>query len=246
MTEQGIGVKVELGIQRLDVAIALQNQGIDFYQRCVGLGVDGVEFLQHIDSPGGRFGRHADAVSQGLRLGLSQPRSRVDSDFEDFFGRVMCHLLNVHAARRRGHEGHPLAGAIGERRNIVFLLNVRTFLDQQAANLLSCRAGLVGHQLHAKNFPGQLSYLVDRAGQFDATALAAATSMDLCLDHPHRAAEFLCCFNCLLHRVGGDAPGYRHPKLSQDSLALVLVNFHRDSRRNGFFWRRHIDPGLRA
>ena len=111
---------------------------------------------------------------------------------------------------------------------------------------MSGRAGLVGHQLHAKNFPGQLSYLVDRAGQFDAAALAAATSMDLCLDHPYRAAEFLCCFNGLLHRVGGDAPGHRHPKLSQDSLALVLVNFHQGSRRNGFFWRRHMDPGLRA
>jgi hypothetical protein len=81
-------------------------------------------------------------------------------------------------------------------------------------------------ELHAQDFAGQLLDFVDRAGQLDAAALAAAARVDLGLHHPDRTAELLGGFHRLLHCESRDAAGHWHPKIAQDVLALVLVNLH--------------------
>jgi hypothetical protein len=62
-------------------------------------------------------------------------------------------FLDVHAAFGGGHHGDLLRGAVGQRGDVVFLLDVGAFLDQQAAHLLAFGAGLVGDQLHAEDLP---------------------------------------------------------------------------------------------
>ncbi len=99
------------------------------------------------------------------------------------------------------------------------MLDVGAFLDQQVAHLLALGAGLVGDQLHAEDVVGVLAHFVERAGQLDATALAAATGVDLGLHHPDLAAEL---FGRLDRRIHGNAVeprGVTTPILPHSSFA---------------------------
>ena len=65
-------------------------------------------------------------------------------------------------------------------------------------------------------------------------ALAASTGVDLGLDNPHGTAKFLGCFHGFLHRECGNAARNGHTKIAQDFLALVFVNLHEVSLREGW------------
>ncbi len=119
---------------------------------------------------------------------VRQAQRRVDKHFDDFFGRGVCHFLNVHAAFAGGHQRDTLCPTVSDRRDVVLFLDVCTVFDQQATDFLSRWARLVGHQLHTQNFTRQLLDLVNRARQLNATALASATGVNLSLDNPYRAA----------------------------------------------------------
>src|SRR5690606_33946241 len=77
--------------------------------------------------------------------------------------------------------------------------------------------------------------VVDALGHLHAAALATATGVDLGLDHPHGAAELLGCFHGFLHRESGNAARNGHTKIAQDFLALVFVNLHEVSLREGWY-----------
>ena len=96
--------------------------------------------------------------------------------------------------------------------------------DQQAAHLLAVGACLMGDELHAQDLAGDGLDLVDRAGQLDAAALAAAAGVDLGLDHSDAAAELLRRLDRLLHGEGGDAARHRHAELAQDVFGLVFMD----------------------
>jgi hypothetical protein len=84
----------------------------------------------------------------------------------------------------------------------------------------------VGLELHAQNIARQTLDVFNRFGHFDATTLATSTGVDLGLDHPNGAAQLLCRLNRFLDGEGRDAARNGHTKLTQDFLALVLVNLH--------------------
>ena len=143
--------------------------------------------------------------------------------FGDFF--------DVHAAFAGRHDCHFLGDTVDYQTHIELFLDVCAFLDEKAAHHLARRPGLMGNQLHTENLRGVGSDFVQRFGHLDAAALAAATGMNLRLDHPHRAAEFLGRFYRLLNRESRNAARHWHTKLSQDFLALVFVNFHEVASR---------------
>jgi len=99
-------------------------------------------------------------------------------------------FLDVHAAFGGGHDRDLLRGAVGQRGDVVFLLDVGAFLDQQVAHLLAFGPGLVRDQLHAEDVVGVLADFVQRARELDAAALAAAAGVDLRLHDPDLAAQF--------------------------------------------------------
>ena len=98
MTEQTVVVKVELGVERLDVAVAFENQGIDFGQAGIGFHIAGVKLLERIHRLCHRSVRHADAFRQLGSLGVGETCPRIDEDLDDFLRRVFRHCLYVHAA----------------------------------------------------------------------------------------------------------------------------------------------------
>ena len=73
--------------------------------------------------------------------------------------------------------------------------------------------------------------------------------MDLGLDDPDRAAEFLGGFDRLLDRVGRNAARHGHAELGKNFLALVLVNLHEVSLgtevENGRWKKDVVDRGPR-
>ena len=87
-------------------------------------------------------------------------------------------------------------------------------------------ASLVGLELHTQDFAGDALDVIDGLGNLDATTLTTATGVDLGLNDPHGATEFLCSFYRLLYGKGRNATRNGHTKLTQDFLALVFVNLH--------------------
>ena len=158
---------------------------------------------------------------------------RIDEDADDLFRRVVGDLLDVHAAFARSHHRHLLGGAIGQHGDVVLLLDVGAFLDQEPAHLLALRPGLVSDELHAEDLAGELRDLGLRARQLDASALAAAAGVDLRLDDPDRAAQLLRRLGGLAHAEGRIAARHRDAEAGKDLLALVFVNLHRTSACGG-------------
>jgi len=227
VAEQRVAVEVELCVQRLDVAVAFEDQRVDLGEGRVRVHVHLVQLLEHVDGLGLRGCRHADAVGELEALRVGQARGRFDEHLDDLLGRGMGHFLDVHAALAAGHDGDLLRGAIGHGRDVIFFLDVGAFFDQQATHFLAFRAGLVGLELHAEDFSRQLLDFIDRAGELDAAALATATGVDLGLHHPHRTAELLRGIKGFLHAECGITAGHRYTGLAQDFLALVFMDFHR-------------------
>ena len=101
---------------------------------------------------------------------------------ENFFGGFGGYLLDIHAARGRGHEDGLAFGAIDEDSEIEFFFDRQSFFDQQAAHDAAFGPGLVRDQSHAEHFGGEFAGFVHRFGDLDPAALAAASGMDLRFD----------------------------------------------------------------
>src|SRR5690606_11651721 len=91
---------------------------------------------------------------------------------------------------------------------------------------LSFRTGLVRLQLHPEDLRRMGAHFVDRAGELDAAALAAAAGVNLRLDDPDRAAERLRRAHRLVHRKARNAARHRDAVALQEFLGLVLVDLH--------------------
>src|SRR5574343_254038 len=228
---QGIGVEVELGVERLDGAVAFVDQRVDFSQRGVGFHVAGVQLLQRIDALRDRGFVHAHALGQGQRLLVGQADQRVNEDLDDLFRGLVGDFLDVHAAFVGGHHGHRLGSAVGQRSHVVFVLDVGAFFDQQVTDLLAFRAGLVRDQLHAEDLAGVLAHFFERRCDLDATTLTTATGVNLGLDHPDLAAQGFSCLDCVVDGRAVNPARNRNAEFFQELFALIFVNFHALSLR---------------
>jgi hypothetical protein len=103
---------------------------------------------------------------------------------------------------------------------------------------------LHGHQRHAQEAFGLRFDIIDGFGQDHAAqffsfgfsrintkwvASATATGVDLRLNNPNWAAELLRGFYRFLYGERGDAAWHWYTELTQDFLALVLMDFHKVS-----------------
>ena len=226
VAEQRVRIEVHLGIERHHAAVAGEDQRIDLGEAGVGVPERLVQPLQHAARLRHGGLRHADLARDVVRLGILQAGGRVDEDLVDLFWRMRGNLFDVHAALARSHQADPLRDAIHHHADVEFLLDVRTLLDQQAPHLLAFRPGLVRLQLHAEDLAGVLADFIHRFRHLDAAALAAAAGMDLRLDHPDLAAEFLGRLDGLVDGKTGLAARRGDPELPQDLLALVFMDFH--------------------
>src|SRR5690606_1165180 len=73
---------------------------------------------------------------------------------------------------------------------------------------------------------GVLAHLVEGAGELDAAGLAAATGMDLGLDHPEVAGNGLGRIDRFFGRAGDAPGGHRDAVIGEQLLGLVFVEVH--------------------
>jgi len=109
---------------------------------------------------------------------------------------------------------------------IVFLRDIRAFLDEQPVDLFALGAGLVRDQYLAQKLRGIGFDFIYRFCQLYAAGLAAAASMDLSLYDADLGAQLLCCLYSLLHAECRLAVRDVDAVRFQDLLALVLMNIH--------------------
>ncbi len=107
----------------------------------------------------------------------------IDVLFQNCVGIFRRDLLDFHAARSRCHENRLALGTVDQNSEIEFFFDGQRFFDQKAAYDAAFGAGLVRDQFHAQHFGGEVAGFVHRLGDLHAAALAAATSVDLRLDH---------------------------------------------------------------
>jgi hypothetical protein len=81
-------------------------------------------------------------------------------------------------------------------------------------------------ELHAQDFAGDAFDIINGLSHFDATAFAAASRVDLGFHNPNWAAQLLRGFHRFLYCERRDTAWHWYTKLTQDFLALVLVNLH--------------------
>ncbi len=143
----------------------------------------------------------------------------------------MGDFFDVHAAFVGGHDGDGLRGAISQRCNVVLVLDVGTFFDQQVTNLLAFRTGLMRDQLHAEDLVGVLAHFFQRSCDLDTTAFATATSVNLGFDDPDLAAQGFSCLDCVIDGRAVNPARNRNAEFFQELFALIFVNFHALSLR---------------
>src|SRR6266699_4510584 len=156
------------------------------------------------------------------------PGRGIDGEGHDLFGPRARNLLDVHPARGRSHEGDARAFAVDERREIELAVDGRTFLDIEAVDLLTVRAGLMGDEHRAEQALGLLAHVLLRLDQLDAAGLAAPAGVDLRLDDEQRRAEIARSLDRLLDRKRRMPARHRHAEFPQHRLGLIFVDVHAD------------------
>ncbi|ENN89596.1 hypothetical protein RHSP_59721 [Rhizobium freirei PRF 81] len=236
MTEEGVAVEGNLGVEDPQVAVGHDDQRVDLEQRHVLLDEGLVEDREERGSvfAGGPF--ELQRVGKRNRVGSRDARRRIDGDGDDLFRRIVRDGLDVHAAFGRNDESNLTDGTVDEDREIEFAVDVGAVFDVETVDLLAGRAGLLGHQRVAEHILGVGDDIVNRLGKANATlgvraeflelALAAATGVDLALDDVKRARKLLGGSGGFVGGEDGNAVRDGCAIALQQSLGLIFMNVH--------------------
>ena len=165
----------------------------------------------------------AQAVADLTALPAHEPHCRVDMGGQDALGGLGRHLLDVHAAIGGGHDDHPLVLAIHQGAQVELTVAGGGLLDQELADGQPGGAGLAGHQPTTQQAGGLALHGVEAIRHHHATGLATSAGMDLGLDHPLLAAEFLRQGPRLADGGEGQAPWHRDTVAREQAFRLVFV-----------------------
>ena len=188
LAEDRVGIDVELGVERHELAALGDDERIDFEQRGIALEVDAIQ--RHEDGLELAHLRALEAEAEGELAALVglQAGGGIDVHAQDFLGRMFGDFFDVHAARFGGDDRDAAALAIQRERQVDLAFDVRTRLDVHRLDGQPFRTGLFGDQPLTEHVGRGRAHGVEIARQFDAARLAASAGMDLGLDDPEFAA----------------------------------------------------------
>ena len=230
MPEHRIAIKIDLAIQRRQLAILGRDEGIDLQQRAVRLDKGAVQPSHKRDRLVDLRAFESQLERQLASLERLQTNYRLDIFLEDCVRILRRDFFNFHPARFRSHKHHLRRLAIHHDTEIKLAIDLRRFLNQQSLHFLPGRPRLVRHQRHAKNVFGVLRGLFQRLRHLHPAALAAPSGMNLSLDDNGHIAGTEKLFGSrigLLQRGRHLACRHGNAILPEDLFRLVLVNFHR-------------------
>ena len=167
-----LGLEADFGVEGDDVAAGRDHQRIDLGQGRVALQQQPRQLHHHVRALGVGFlagVSQAKPVRQPPRLKCRQPQRRGDLLFEDFLRRLFGDLLDLDAAFARCHQ-HGHAGlAVDGQANVQFSVDPwRRLANENLADRLAVRAGLMRYQDVAEHLAGEFSYFIGARGQMHA------------------------------------------------------------------------------
>src|ERR1700691_2604842 len=226
MTIKRVVVEAHFSIETEELAVLGDNQRIDFEETHV-FGEKGViELRQRNFRLLADLAAQAERPRHGVAMMGHKARRRVDRERKNFLRIGAGDFLDLHPAFSRGDERDARRRAIDQRREIIFALDIRAFLDIEAMHFLAVRAGLMRHQRRSKQPLRFALHLIDRFDHFDAAGLAATAGVDLRLDHPDRTAEILRRLDGFIDAHRRNAARHRDAEFTQHRLRLVFVDVH--------------------
>src|SRR5690606_16501078 len=226
VAEVGVVVGVDLAVEHREIAVGEDRQRVELDQRQVLLVEQLVQPEHDLRQLAHLLGGQAQAEAHVAALVGLQALHVVDVEGLDLLGRLGGHLLDVHAALAGGDEGDRLRAAVDQHRQVQLLVDVRAFGDQHRVDRQRNAGRLVGLHLRAEHALGVLAHLVEAAGELDAAGLAAATGVDLGLDHPEVAGNGLGGVDRLFGRARNAPRRHRDAVVGEQLLGLVFVEVH--------------------
>ncbi len=189
MTKQCVAVEGDLGVEALQVTLLGDDQRVDFQHLHILREEGGIELAGDVVGLLSKLAGKAKRLGDGEAVMGHEAGCRIDREGDDLFGRVVCDLLDIHAAFGGDDKRNPRGNAVDEDRQVEFLFDVGPVFDVQTVDLLARFARLDGDQRGAKHLLGEGLYFVDGRGKTHAAffagggflelALTAAASMDL-------------------------------------------------------------------
>jgi hypothetical protein len=225
MTEGGVVVEADLGVEGVHPTVRREDQRVDLGQVAVTVHVAAVELEQNVDGPvlGGRIEialRHP-----GPAAILAQPVDGVDGQAGDGFWAVLGDLFDLHAARGAQHAEVELGAPVEGETGVVLLGDVAGVFDPHPAHDVTL-------DVHAQDVAGVHADGVGVRRELDPARLAPAPDLDLGLDH-HRVPDPFGHGQRLPDGLGHPARGHGDAVAGEVLLALVLEQVHsRESSRS--------------
>jgi hypothetical protein len=168
----------------------------------------------------------AEPERELARLVILQPGIRRDGNRENLLRRFLCHLLDIHAAGRRGDERHAADLTVDEHRQVQLTIDFGALLDVDDVDRQPLGTRLVGDQLDAEHRLRVFTHLVGTARQLDAAGLAASAGVYLGLDDPQIAAELFRSGDRGSGGLDGNATRHGNAVVGKQSFGLVFVQIH--------------------
>ena len=134
---------------------------------------------------------------------------------KDALWRFGGHFFNVHAAVGRGHHREALRATVQHHSQIQLAGDVGSLLYPDLVHLFAFRPCLVGDKLHADDTGRSSLDFVGAFAHHNTAALAAPASVNLGLNHPHRAGNFLRGLTGLGGAFGQQPTRYGYAELGQ-------------------------------
>ena len=184
MPEQRVVVEVDLGVERVHLAVLGEDEGIDLGQRCVHFEYALTSaIIACTAAPWTRRG-NADAERQLARLERpASPNPGSIGLLQDLLRRFRGHFFDVHAAGGRRHQDGLALPRDRARCRGTVPFDRQRFFHQEALDHAPFRAGLMRDQCHAQDLRGDFARFGRVLGELDAAAFAAASRVNLRLDY---------------------------------------------------------------
>ena len=128
--------------------------------------------------------REPEGEGELAALKRHQAGGRMHRDREDLLGRLLGDLLDLHAARARGHHRDAAALAVERETQVQLALDLRARLDIDVLDRQARAPGLLGDQTLTEHRARRGAHRLEIARELDAAGLAAAAGMHLSLDDP--------------------------------------------------------------
>src|SRR6185437_2993543 len=226
MPEYRVGIDVDLGIERNELAGLRHDEGIHLDQARVLLHVELVQRRRDRLKLLDLLALEPQAKGNLPRLVGLQAGRGVHGHGQDLLGRLLRDLLDVHAAGSGGDEGDPALLAVEGQGEIDLPLDLGARLHIDALDGQALGTGLLSSEARAEHRGGRIADRLVLARQLDASGLTAPAGMDLGLDDPNRAAYRLGSTDGFIGARGHAARRHRNSVIPEYLFSLIFVQIH--------------------